>query len=151
MSADVSEAVERLKTACGAWTTDGARSASAITLFRVADVLTVLAALQEESGALPASPSGGQLRPLGEWHEDYGDVLWWHPGEAPWVGTPLDLGRGYELGIADFSTVVHLGGWPGYHEWWTPLPDTPAMGMEAFAEGRNEPQPSPEPRDREEG
>ncbi len=44
---------------------------------------------------------------LDDWHEDDGAVLWWHPDEAPWVGTPND------------------SDWPGYHELWTPLPDYP--------------------------
>lgn len=45
-------------------------------------------------------------RPLDEWHEDYGDVLWWRFPivEPPYVGSPL-----------------HVGGWPGYHTHWTPI------------------------------
>jgi hypothetical protein len=48
-------------------------------------------------------------RPLDEWDEDMGDVLWFmFPIEkAPWVGTPLDLK------------------WPGHHTHWTPLPPMP--------------------------
>ena len=44
-------------------------------------------------------------RPLEEWGEDYGDVLWWKfPIEEPhYVGSPLG---------AD---------WPGYHTHWTPI------------------------------
>lgn len=44
-------------------------------------------------------------RPLEEWHEDYGDVLWWKfpIEEPPYVGSPLDLK------------------WPGYHTHWTPV------------------------------
>ena len=44
-------------------------------------------------------------RPLEEWGEDYGDVLWWKfpIEEPPHVGSPLD---------AD---------WPGYHTHWTPI------------------------------
>ena len=46
-----------------------------------------------------------QPRPLEEWGEDYGDVLWWvFPiEEPPYAGSPLD---------AD---------WPGYHTHWTPI------------------------------
>lgn len=42
-------------------------------------------------------------RPLDEWGEDYGDVLWWtFPiEEPPYVGSPLDAN------------------WPGYHTHWT--------------------------------
>ena len=45
-------------------------------------------------------------RPLEEWHEDYGDVLWWKfpVDEPPFVGSPLD---------------EH---WPAYHTHWTPIP-----------------------------
>ena len=50
-------------------------------------------------------------RPLEEWHEDYGDVLWWiFPiEEPPYVGSPLDMA------------------WPGYHTHWTliPMPQPP--------------------------
>ncbi|APB77406.1 hypothetical protein PPYC2_21730 [Paenibacillus polymyxa] len=44
-------------------------------------------------------------RPLDEWGEDYGDVLWWKFPivEPPYCGTPLD---------AD---------WPDYHTHWTPI------------------------------
>jgi hypothetical protein len=44
-------------------------------------------------------------RPIDEWHEDYGDVLWWtFPiEEAPYCGNPLD------------------SAWPGYHTHWTPI------------------------------
>lgn len=45
-------------------------------------------------------------RPSEEWHEDYGDVLWWKfpVDEPPYVGSPLD---------------EH---WPAYHTHWTPIP-----------------------------
>lgn len=44
-------------------------------------------------------------RPLDEWHEDHGAVLWWEFPivEPPYCGTPLD---------AD---------WPDYHTHWTPI------------------------------
>ncbi|MGX4583348.1 hypothetical protein [Paenibacillus chitinolyticus] len=44
-------------------------------------------------------------RPIDEWHEDDGAVLWWaFPiEEPPFCGTPLD------------------SDWPGYHTHWTPL------------------------------
>ena len=47
------------------------------------------------------------MRFIRDWHEDYGDVLWWTcpVREAPYCGTPNDTE------------------WPGYHEWWTPLPN----------------------------
>ena len=53
-------------------------------------------------------------RPLEEWGEDYGDVLWWtFPiEEPPYVGSPLDEK------------------WPGYHTHWTPIivPKPPKEG-----------------------
>lgn len=74
----------------------------------------------------PGGPSPA-ARHIDDWHEDMGDVLWWtNPiTEAPYVGNPLCLGIGYELSIGEHSHIVHLGGWPGYHEWWTPLPAPP--------------------------
>jgi hypothetical protein len=47
------------------------------------------------------------MRHRRHWHEDYGDVLWWTSPveEPPYCGTPLDTD------------------WPGYHRWWTPLPN----------------------------
>lgn len=77
-------------------------------------------------------------RPLEEWGEDDGTVLWWkldndgNPTEAPYVGTPLDCGRTVEV-HSFMRTIQHgdvpgpifrtnVGGWPGYHTHWTPLP-----------------------------
>lgn len=46
-----------------------------------------------------------EARPLKEWHEDIGDVLWWKfpIEEPPYVGSPLDLN------------------WPAHHTHWTPI------------------------------
>ena len=46
------------------------------------------------------------VRPLEEWWEAYGDVLWWKfpIEEPPYVGSPLDEN------------------WPGYHTHWIPIP-----------------------------
>lgn len=52
-------------------------------------------------------------RPKDEWHEDYGDVVWWPRfegewiGEAAWIGTPND------------------SDWSGHHTHWTPHPAFP--------------------------
>lgn len=45
-------------------------------------------------------------RPIEEWNEDFGDVLWWKfpIEESPYVGSPLDEK------------------WPGYHTHWTFIP-----------------------------
>ena len=67
-------------------------------------------------------------RPLAAWHEDDGDVLWWRfpLNEAPWVGTPNDLGQVVEVHTAGGLVCRgSVGGWPGYHTHWTPLPQPP--------------------------
>ena len=48
---------------------------------------------------------GDAARPLREWFEEDGAVLWWRfpVEEAPWVGQPHDCD------------------WPGYHTHWTPI------------------------------
>lgn len=76
------------------------------------------------------------LRPLAEYHEDMGSVLWWRveqgaklPAEAPWVGSPLCLGTPVRVIIAtpepmyDVQKTVHIGGWRvGYFTHFSPLP-----------------------------
>lgn len=67
-------------------------------------------------------------RPLSEWTEDDGDVLWWKfpVEEAPYVGSPLCCG--YSVEVRMFTGVVsrfNVCGWPGYHTHWTPLPEIP--------------------------
>jgi len=87
----------------------------------------------------PAKPTQSiqvVARPLSEWHEDMGDVLWWKfpVEEAPWVGTPLCVGRTMRLRICcgredneiEFASNEPGGGWPGYHTHFTPLPPMPA-------------------------
>lgn len=58
-------------------------------------------------------------RPLADWHEDDGDVLWWKfpVEESPYVGSPLDRE------------------WPGYHTHWTPLPKTAPVPPDGYAKG----------------
>ena len=58
-------------------------------------------------------------RPLDDYHEDDGDVLWWtFPVQEPsHVGSP------------------NAGDWPGYHTHWSPLP-VPTKKWEAPAAGR---------------
>lgn len=48
-------------------------------------------------------------RPLADWHDDHGEVLWWKfpIDEPPYCGSPLCMD------------------WPGYHTHWTPLPPLP--------------------------
>lgn len=77
-------------------------------------------------------------RPLSEYHEDMGDVLWWKfpVEEAPYVGSPNDLG--YSVVVRTQSNIftalgeaappvdkihsIGVGGWSGYHTHWTPIP-----------------------------
>ena len=63
-------------------------------------------------GMLADCESAKQARPLADWHEEVGVVLWWRlpVDEPPYCGSPLD------------------DDWPGYHTHWTPLivPDEPA-------------------------
>ena len=77
-------------------------------------------------------------RPLSEWHEDIGPVVWWKfpVTEAPWIGTPEDMGSPHSLrveldGHPVTAYVGYLGGWPGYHTHWTPLPEVPEMPTES--------------------
>lgn len=74
-------------------------------------------------------------RPYCDWHEDHGDVLWWRIPicEAPYVGSPLDIGRTMQveiyIGVEQFEfPTQQTGGWPFSDDdlpslWWTPLPD----------------------------
>ena len=82
-------------------------------------------------------------RPLSEWDEGMGDVLWWKfpIEEPPYVGTPLDIG--FTVGAQlynQFGDVIgktenSVGGWPGYHTHWTPImfPDQPLPAEEEAA------------------
>lgn len=63
-------------------------------------------------------------RPLEEWHEDFGDCLWWSfpVEEPPYVGSPLDCGFNVPVTVGDNEFYARVGGWPGYHTHWTPIP-----------------------------
>ena len=77
-------------------------------------------------------PAPNQIiaRPESEWHEDMGDVMWWKfpIEEPPYVGRMTDIGYTVEInthqGVVARGTV---GGWPGYHTHFTPLPDCAAI------------------------
>lgn len=88
-----------------------------------------LAAQRLESS--PATSAQGEIseaRPLEEWHEDIGSVLWWKfpINEPPYVGSPLDTGRAVEVtirdSVRDYTYTEHIGGWPGYHTHFTLIP-----------------------------
>jgi hypothetical protein len=93
------------------------------------------AALLAASRVHPA----GEPRPLDEWIEDYGDVVWWcwrdgeWLGEPSYIGTPLDLGQTVEVELrsnqGEFVHQHQVGGWPGYHTHWTPHPLTPGSPL----------------------
>lgn len=55
-----------------------------------------------------------KARPLAEWHEDIGNVLWWRFPivEPPYVGMPL------------------CDDWPGYHTHWTSIAIPAALSDE---------------------
>jgi hypothetical protein len=74
-----------------------------------------------------------KARPISEYHEDMGDVLWWKfpIDEPPYCGSPRDAGYMVEVTAtahnADKIMRFSVGGWPGYHTHWTPieLPEAP--------------------------
>jgi hypothetical protein len=63
-------------------------------------------------------------RPLSDWCEECGSVLWWRFPimEPPWVGTPLD---------SDWPTVDEDGQEQAYYTHWTsvPLPANPVGAL----------------------
>ena len=80
----------------------------------ITEALTLLIDAAEKSSPPPdaaivercAATDALRPRPLDDWHDDIGDVLWWRfpITEPPYVGTPLD------------------DDWPFYHTHWTPIP-----------------------------
>lgn len=73
------------------------------------------------------------LRPIADWHDDNGPVLWWSPpiNEPPYVGTPHDTGKPVLMTLRTErdqkehqlpGLTVMIGGWPGYHTHWSPIP-----------------------------
>ena len=77
-----------------------------------AGALRVIAHEHRTLAQQPAAVDGA--RPLDEWHEDDGPVVWWKlpVDESAWIGTPLD------------------SDWPGYHTHWTPHPAVPALATQ---------------------
>ena len=75
-------------------------------------------------------------RTLDEWSEEKGDVIWWcwrdgaWLGEAPYFGSPLDLGQTVECHTHrengdEPAARFMVGGWPDYHTHWTPMVPMP--------------------------
>jgi hypothetical protein len=64
-------------------------------------------------------------RPLEEWHEDMGDMLWWKfpITEPPYLGSPLCCGHTVEAHTHQgLAARFEVGGWPGYHTHFSPIP-----------------------------
>lgn len=53
-----------------------------------------------------------KARPLSQWSEDDGDVLWWKfpIEEPPYVGSPLDLGQTVEVTARTVATETEIHG-----------------------------------------
>lgn len=69
-----------------------------------------------------------KARPLSEYHEDMGPVLWWRfpIDEPPYVGSPLDLGQTVEVSLrgpgVDKTMRGSVGGWiTGWYTHFTPI------------------------------
>ena len=86
-----------------------------VQLFAVRELARVAGPHSRQAAAIPTWETLAALagahgaptpRPLAEWHEDIGPVLWWRfpVDEPPHAGTPLD------------------SDWPGHHTHWTPIP-----------------------------
>lgn len=79
-------------------------------------------------------------RTLEEWCEEDGPVLWWKfpVEEAPYIGSPLDLGQTVEVTLRAYGVDklmrANVGGWPGYHTHWTPLPSLPSPPLQTHPE-----------------
>lgn len=92
-----------------------------------------LSQVEPANAVSPLRASIPSARPLEEWTEEDGDVLWWKfpIEEAPYSGSPNDCGRTclITLNLVGEEHVhsVNIGGWPGYHTHWTPIvePDAP--------------------------
>lgn len=76
-------------------------------------------------------------RPRDEWSESDGEALWWcwrngeWLAEPPYIGSPLDCGHPVEVDLRHYEGAgrvkemklkTTVGGWPGYHTHWTPIP-----------------------------
>lgn len=61
--------------------------------------------LQPLIDRLETTEKQAEARTVDEWHEDFGDVLWWTfpVNEPPYCGSPMDMD------------------WPDYHTHWTPI------------------------------
>ncbi len=81
-----------------------AEQEAANTLLRLAEA-AIAARTRIEVARVDAQHGRPTPRPLAEYHEDIGPMLWWRFPimEPPYVGQPSD------------------DDWPGYHTHWTPI------------------------------
>ena len=92
-----------------------------------AELVDIIPRAEHERAMLPLVARIANLegaRPRSEWHEDLGAVQWWRFPivEPPYVGTPLDSPRTFEVEVGgNIVGKVSLGGWPGHHTHWTPI------------------------------
>jgi hypothetical protein len=113
----------QIEKACANWTAD-----SVYQIERAAGALRI-AAIDLENAL--RGDWATKARPISEYHEDMGPVLWWKfpVDEPPYVGGPLDNGKIVEICArydgGDKLMLCQVGGWPGYHTHWTPLPAAP--------------------------
>lgn len=110
-------------------TVDAARAAAQADYERrILSALGVLPRLRNNLSTLTAEPFAPQeagtatVRPLEEWHEDFGDVVWWTWQDDTWLGEPSYIG------------TPNDSDWPGYHTHWTPHPAFPPYPVAAAAE-----------------
>ena len=116
--------------AAAAFTSDGMMA------YGMADLSDTVQAFARHRRAAEAETRGlrESARPFAEWSEDHGDVLWWRLpiSEAPYVGSPLDLGRTMKV-VVQIGREEHdlpftnTGGWPFDEDdeadlWWSPIP-----------------------------
>lgn len=74
--------------------------------------------------ATPLAPKVTEVRPLDDWHEDCGYVVWWTWGDGEWLGEPSYIGSP----LCD--------DWPGYHTHWSPHPPFPSALAASQESGR---------------
>lgn len=78
----------------------------------------VLAVLDDREGRQPLI-----ARPLAEWHEEDGPVMWWAWCGHEWAGEPA------------WCATPNSSDWPGYHTHWTAHPALPAPAHTQRAKG----------------
>lgn len=86
-----------------------------------------ISGIKHKPGIIQRLPTA---RPISEYHEDMGPVLWWKfpIDEPPYCGGPNDCGHTVEMRHYENGKVktvrTNVGGWPGYHTHFT-LIDVP--------------------------